>query len=62
MLLNSKYIEKINEEKNGIELYFETIPTVEERNELKTNGYKWHSQKKCWYKSQNISNEEKEKK
>lgn len=35
--------------KNGIELYFETIPTTEERRILKENSYKWNNQKKCWY-------------
>lgn len=37
MELKTKYIEKINEEKQGIELYFEGVPTKEEREQLKTN-------------------------
>lgn len=49
MELITKYIEKINEEKQGKELYFEEIPTKEEREQLKTNGYKWNNAKKCWY-------------
>ncbi len=49
MLLHTKYIEKINEEKQGIELYFEEIPTASEREVLKQNGYKWNNTKKCWY-------------
>ena len=49
MLLHSKYIEKVNEEEQGKELYFEEIPTTEERQQLKQNGYKWNNQKKCWY-------------
>lgn len=53
MELKTKYIEKINEEKQGIELYFEGVPTKEEREQLKANGYKWHNVKKCWYIKQN---------
>lgn len=49
MELKTKYVEKINEEKQGKELYFEEIPTEEERRQLKANGYKWHNAKKCWY-------------
>lgn len=51
MNLLTKYEERTNEEKNGVELYFESIPTPEEREELKKNGYRWHNLKKCWYKS-----------
>ena len=51
MEILTKYEEKRNEEKNGIELYFEGIPTSEERKELKENGFRWHGLKKCWYKS-----------
>lgn len=53
MNIKTNYEEKRNEEKNGIELYFEEIPTPEERTELKENGFRWHGLKKCWYKSQN---------
>ena len=49
--IKTKYEEKRNEEKNGVELYFEEIPTPEEREELKNNGYKWSKYNKCWYKS-----------
>lgn len=49
MDLKTKYIEKINEEKQGRELYFEEIPTKEEREQLKANGYRWNNNKKCWY-------------
>lgn len=38
-----------NEEKNGLELYFEGIPNYKERQILKAQGYKWHNIKKCWY-------------
>lgn len=51
MEILTKYEERKNEEKNGIELYFEGIPTPEERKELKENGFRWHGLKKCWYKS-----------
>lgn len=59
MNIKTNYKEVKNEEKNGLELYFESIPTPEERNELKTNGFKWHRVKKCWYKSENYTKAEK---
>lgn len=46
-MMNAKMM--INEEFNGIEIYFNNKPNEEIRNELKANGYRWHSQKKCWY-------------
>lgn len=49
MNIETKYVEKINEEKQGKELYFETIPTAKEREELKRNGYRWSNYNKCWY-------------
>ena len=49
MKLLTNYKELKNEEKNGIELYFDSIPTEEERTELKANGYRWNKAKKCWY-------------
>ena len=45
----TNYKEIRNEEKKGIERYYEGIPTNEERNELKANGWKWNRQKGCWY-------------
>ena len=54
MNIKTKYEERRNEEKNGLELYFETIPSPEEREELKKNGYKWSKFNKCWYKSLRI--------
>lgn len=50
---NYKTVE--NTEKNGVELYFDEIPTKDEREILKNNGYKWHNAKKCWYKSNNVT-------
>jgi hypothetical protein len=47
--IKTNYNKIENVEKNGIELYFESIPTTEERNILKENGYKWNNAKKCWY-------------
>ena len=38
-----------NTEKNGIEIYFESIPKREIINKLKENFFKWHTAKKCWY-------------
>lgn len=54
MKILTKYEERKNEEKNGVELYFESIPTSEKREELKKNGYKWSKFNKCWYKSLGI--------
>lgn len=44
---------KLNEEKNGIELYFTDIPSEEIRTQLKSNGFKWSRFNKCWYAKQN---------
>ena len=38
-----------NTQKQGIELYFDTIPQKTIINALKENNFKWHSMKKCWY-------------
>ena len=38
-----------NTAKNGIEIYFESIPKKEILNKLKENLFKWHAIKKCWY-------------
>ena len=55
MNLTTKYEEKTNEEKQGIELYFEAIPTYLERKELKENGFRWNPNKNCWYKKNEIT-------
>lgn len=47
--IKTYYKQVENTEKNGIELYFDDIPTKEERDILKSNGYRWNNQKKCWY-------------
>lgn len=43
---------KINEELNGIELYFNTKPQQEVLTNLKSNGFRWSGFKKCWYAKQ----------
>lgn len=43
---------KINEELNGIELYFSNKPQQEVLNNLKSNGFRWSGFKKCWYTKQ----------
>lgn len=47
-------IEKIvmNEEKNGIEIYFTGKPAEEIRNNLKAQGFRWSKYNKCWYAKQ----------
>ena len=53
---NFEIVENI--EKHGIELYFDSIPDADFRNLLKTNGFRWNRNKKCWYtkKSDKIIN------
>lgn len=43
---------KINEELNGIELYFNTKPSKEVRENLKANKFRYSSFKNCWYAKQ----------
>lgn len=50
-----------NEEKQGEELYFDNKPDYEILKVLKQNGYKWHNQKKCWYRKINYIKENKPK-
>jgi len=38
-----------NTEKNGIEIFFDTIPSRGIIDSLKAVGYRWHNVKKCWY-------------
>jgi len=42
----------VNEEMNGIELFFEGKPAKETRDTLKENGFRWSKFKKCWYNKQ----------
>ena len=49
---NSNDIEfriNFNQEKNGIEVYFDSIPALEVRENLKANGFRWSKFNKCWY-------------
>ena len=43
----------LNNELNGVELYFEGKPMVEVLNNLKDNKFRWNRTKKCWYAKQN---------
>lgn len=44
-----------NQEKKGEELYFDSKPEHEIIAELKKWGYRWHNQKKCWYRKLNYT-------
>lgn len=52
---NSVSVEKVvlNEEKNGVEIYFTEKPSEEVRDNLKLNGFRWSKYNKCWYAKQN---------
>ena len=41
----------------GIEIYFYSKPKASVLDELKDNGWHWHSQKKCWFRRYSISNQ-----
>lgn len=43
---------------NGIEIYFHEKPDESVRDEMKRNGWRWHSAKGCWYNKKSPSNEE----
>jgi len=43
----------LNNEKNGVELYFQNKPETTILSMLKECGYRWHNVKKCWYAKQN---------
>ena len=51
ILLN---VEKVvlNDDKNGVEIYFSGKPSEEVRDNLKFNGFKWSRFNKCWYATQ----------
>ena len=49
---NEEIIVKLNNEKNGVEIYFNNKPSEEVRNNLSKNGFRWHKLKKCWYNKQ----------
>lgn len=43
----------LNEEKNGVEIYFNNKPSEEVRKDLKNNGFRWSKYNNCWYAKQN---------
>lgn len=43
----------LNNELNGVELYFNGKPSQEIREEMKDNGFRWNGKKVCWYAKQN---------
>lgn len=40
---------ELNNDLDGIEVYFNSKPEQATRDALKSAGYRWHSVKKCWY-------------
>lgn len=46
---------EFNVKHNGIELYFSSKPDAGVLLQLKSNGWRWHRAKECWY---NIKNDE----
>lgn len=53
---------RINEELNGIELYFDSKPEQEVLTHLKSNGFRFSGFKKCWWnkrteKSMQVAND-----
>lgn len=46
---NTKCNFKHNEKKEGIEVYFTSVPTKEEREKLKESNWHWNHKKECWY-------------
>lgn len=42
-------VAKYNQEKQGVELYFQEYPGTKVIKQLKENAYRWHNVKKCWY-------------
>lgn len=44
---------KFNEDKNGIELYFDNRPNAEMLTQLKANGFRWSKFQKIWYAKDN---------
>lgn len=43
---------ELNDEHNGVEIYFDSCSESSIRDRLKANGYRWNSSKKCWYAKQ----------
>jgi len=47
--LITQHIIRENKKKEGIEIYFSSMPSGLERDTLKENSWKWSSFNKCWY-------------
>lgn len=47
---------EINPEHNGIEVYFPGKPDEETRAALKSQGWRWHRAKQCWYNKNSEEN------
>ena len=47
--LTTKHKIRENNKKEGIEIYFTSIPSGIERDTLKENNWKWSAFNKCWY-------------
>ena len=43
---------KINNELNGVEIYFSGKPIKEILTNLKAEGFRWNGKKLCWYAKQ----------
>ena len=43
---------ELNDERNGIEIYFDSVPSEEIRMKLRESGWRWFKVKKCWYTKQ----------
>ena len=48
-----KAIYLLNNEQNGVEIYFDEKPGEVVRDELKANKFRWNKRKSCWYAKQN---------
>ena len=46
---------KLNTEKGGIEIYFNSKPAQSILDDLKANGFRWSKFNKCWYKIDTLS-------
>lgn len=44
---------ELNDDLNGVEVYFDSKPDEPIRNEMKAIHYRWHKDKRCWYAKQN---------
>jgi hypothetical protein len=43
---------QLNDEKQGVEIYFNDKPSEDVRNQMKALGFRWGKFKKCWYAKQ----------